>query len=145
MNRWVKHFLDGHIYVGSDRDVLYQKASWTRSQNTNLVKVELFHDNWLLSIAGPGYFWQSDTYEALVGSRDSQLVARRIERQIEADDRLDYKEVIQSPISGERSFCEARLTKTNGFPLESHVGQWIVLELNMQKSRGFMYFSNKRL
>lgn len=85
-NGWVKYFLDGTKEEGWDDLVKARLASWTNGRHEGIGSVEMHHDDRIITINGPGRFWQQDTFEAKVLVNGGELVERKILRQITSND-----------------------------------------------------------
>jgi len=136
MNGWTKHYADGSTYVGEDKLVYSGKASWRRSAFDGIVQVSLEHEGTLLSISGPGEYWQSDDFESAFPG-GSTLICRRIQRQIQPGDTFFW---VASSGYGQGIQHHIRFFATRGsgvvFPIKrSDVGNWMTLEYSIEKGQ----------
>jgi len=80
MRGWVKHFVDGTHELGLDHQVEARLASWSRGRLEGISHVEICHDDQTIVLAGPGEYWQSDTFETNFLDNNSKLVRRTLYR-----------------------------------------------------------------
>lgn len=130
MGHWIKHFADGSKLIGSDEDVKKGTASWSKTSLDNMVGAELVHGDFHLTIQGPGKYWQSDTYEALMPGPGCRLIKRRVERLIEPSDNFMRMQI--GLRAGYVNFCPD--LSCGGFfykikPYEYN--HWLILECNL--------------
>lgn len=88
MRGWIKYFTDGTKECGDDHLVQARLASWTKGRLENIKSVELWQDHQVISIVGPGTYWQSDTFEARVLVNEGRLIERTLYRKFEPKDTL---------------------------------------------------------
>lgn len=136
MNGWTKFYADGTSYIGDDSRVYAGKASWRKSSLHNIVKVTLQHGDTLLSIEGPGTYWQSDEFESKFPG-GSRMVRRRIQRQIEEGDTFFW---VASAGWGQGTQHHIRFHAANGsgmvFPIRrGDVGKWVVVDYDIAKGK----------
>jgi hypothetical protein len=143
MGHWIKFYSDGSQYIGDDVSIRRKEKSWTKSRNGGIIAVSFVHLDQCLRIEGPGEFWQSDTFEAVIGSKRSQLVARRIERQITKSDGVILihrdKDILTATVQGSLSLHHP-LDKTY-IVMDDFINQWLVLEMDTRTKELRHYFS----
>jgi hypothetical protein len=147
MGRWTKYFLDGTSYTGEDNLVSQKKASWTKSQNRNIVAVSLEHEFFFFRINGLGDFWQSDTFESSCFGV-TNIVARRIQKQITPKDHylVITNQDRKTCVASFYTLVPPHIDYWNIVPLqERHVGQWLTIEYDLQKSCLTHFFSKEKI
>jgi len=143
MGQWTKHFANSTTYVGEDTAISRGQASWRRSQNLDMVQVDLEHNGILLSIIGPGQYWQSDSYETMVSGSVPSLTTRRIERYIEPGEKdLYYRATSTQGIVSFNTYLEGSKYIPILPPWEK---KWFVLEHDIQTGNIGYYFSDSRI
>ena len=143
MGKWTKYFTEGTSYVGEDEAVARGEASCTRSMNVGVVGVDLEHGGVMMSIRGPGEYWQSDTYESGFPFGNTRLVARRIQRRVQVGDQYygynaDHKNTIVW-FDKRATGCSYRLIG------REQIDKWFTLELNVSEGTISTYFSDNKL
>ena len=136
MNGWTKFYASGSTYVGEDNLVYNGRASWRRSSFDGLIKVSLEHNHTLLSIEGPGEYWQSDDFESSP-TEGSKLICRRIQRKIQPEDTFFW---VVSAGYGQGTQHHVKFFAARGcgvvFPIQrGDVGKWITVEYDVSKGQ----------
>lgn len=147
MGHWVKHYTDGSIYRGTDEDILRKKASWRKSRNDNICKVELHHGENSVQVVGLGEYWQSDGFESDVLTGQAQLVSRRIMRKIKPEDHIIYSRKTLHNITVEFIDCSA-IHSPSGIPMiltNSMKDQWLVLEISLRHNSVVSFLSPEKI
>lgn len=147
MNGWIKRFFHGTIEIGKDEDVRHKKASWSKGRLQGIKSVELHHKGIQLTIEGAGEYWQSDDYEVDFGMNIPILIARRIQKKVQPEDRF------VCIFSDDRSLYVRFLSanRLNGsrkpiFPIDSNnIGKWITLEYNLETGNKSLSYEEKRI
>jgi hypothetical protein len=148
MKGWIKHFADGTLETGTDRDTRLGRASWTRGRLRDITRVEAWQDRNSIAVAGTGSFWQSDDCEAILYGNDSRIVARRIQKRIEPTDIVMFIDADE---------LHLQVTILSQLPLEVNVppgvnrrivplapdvqNKWLTVEMNVRDGEtkiGFM-------
>lgn len=146
MGHWIKYYYDGQMYFGDDKAIQEKKASWTLSKNDGIIKVELVHQLYKISIQGTGEYWQSDTAEVEIGDyTQPKVIQRRIEKKIEPHEYyLYYKE---SPNQVEVCFpsCDKDLSGYKIQRLENVVGKWFILEIDLKTRQIRHYIRSEKI
>jgi hypothetical protein len=137
MGRWIKYYADNSQYVGLDSDISKGKATWRGSKNTDIVRVDLLHQDMLLRIVGPGEYWQSDVYEAKFLNSESQLIKRRIEKRIDPTDKM----FIYLNTSNENivTFNNISVRGHSNLIPPGWVGKWLILEYDVIRRNARYY------
>jgi len=131
MGYWIKQYADGSHYKGDDLAVAAKTATWRGSKGEGIIGVDLEHDEFYVSIHGPGEYWQSDTMEALFPGTGQRVVQRRIERRIE---QCDLYFIEQSNRENKMTISFNKEDKGRPVPLKPRqVGSWLVLEIDLQQ------------
>lgn len=140
MGRWVKQYLDGTNYTGTDEAVVRGEASWRRSRNTGIASVSLYHNGAEMKIDGPGEFWQSDTYEAMFPDPGpSRIIKRRIMRMLQPSDMYFTYTICRNGVhvNFDKKTREGRLQLIP----QREYGKWFVLELDTRSGEiGYAYW-----
>lgn len=147
MGHWTKHYLDGSKYTATDLAIAQGKASWQRSKMTGMIGAELQHERFSIEIWGLGEFWQSDLIVSHFPITEGLLHARRIQKRIEPSDLICRYMIAPSSI---KVFFETKYTTSQGVgKLEripsSHIGSWLVLEIDLHNQTIKRYFSKERV
>lgn len=147
MGHWIKFYKDGSRYIGDDVGVMRREKSWTKSLNENIIAVSLCHQDQMIHIEGLGKFWQSDTFEADMATGRSQLVARRIERQIQVPDGviLIHKDSNCLTATIQNNYVLDRPVWRQFIVMEDYIGEWLVLEMDILNNKLKYYFSKKKV
>jgi hypothetical protein len=145
MAYWVKKYADGKILRATDTAVGKGQLSWRYTSLDNMVGAELRQDDILLSIFGPGEYWHSDTFESVFPGPGTQMVARRIEKKINQDDKFfkDNNNTANGIYAIEFS-NNAAPGKWVAIP-PSQVGKWLILEYNIRTKRCKWYLKDGRI
>jgi len=132
--------------MGRDIDVYRGHASWRKSSLDNLVQVTLEHEGILLSIEGPGEYWQSDDFESIFPG-GTKLIRRRIQRKIEPSNRFyrvdssGYERGVKHSVSFQSNTSLGLL-----FPIRPQdVGKWLTLEYDVVKAKWHHKITQGRL
>jgi len=149
MGKWTKYFIDGTVYEGSDEAIRLQKASWRRSRNEGIIKVELENKPYRISIEGPGEYWQSDTYDIeMLDSDTPKMVRRRIQRRLTESDK--FLEVVTAPAQyGIKVFSvfpeqpTERIIALPGYRTKEEV--WLTVEVDLNKRLLRHFFSPRKI
>lgn len=147
MNGWIKLFADGTDEIGSDEYISKKLASWSKGRLEDMTGVELHHNGTVVILEGTGSFWQSDDLIARMSQNGrSQLITRRIQKQIQDDDMwlltdhcpnfyrysvASYRN-IQHPFSGKMRILAQR-------------GKWLTLELDVVTNNVIFSFQDRRI
>lgn len=136
MNGWIKVFKDGSEEKGLDSAVERGEASWSRGRLDDMEEVILIQDNKVLSIVGPGEFWQSDDYEVSFFETKAKKVKRRIQKKITKKDEVMHttffhegKVVVFTPLSEKYNYTADEKTKLD----ESLIGKWFTIEVDLEQ------------
>lgn len=131
MYGWVKTFADGSKEIGTDRDVQRRKASWSRGRLTHMIGAEVHHGNKVLSIHGPGEYWQSDDYDISTTSMRPVLAVRRLSYQLTCGDVLYFGEGENHLVVGIET---ARKAPNRLFTVDEEMaGKWLTLEYDVHR------------
>lgn len=150
MGQWTKYFLDGSKYEASDIAVLRHDASWTKSRNEGIVKVELSHDKFFCSIQGLGNYWQSDDFISVASQEVilSKIVTRRIQRQVELTDSFLSLNESYEGIQAKFFRVPPDFSKNwkNYIPINKRMaGKWLTIEINIENGFVRHYFSEDKI
>lgn len=146
MNGWIKYYSDSTTEIGSDEKVQTKQASWSKSKLDQISKAELEHNKFIISIKGSGNYWQSDDWEAdQFGS--TKILIRRLAKQIDIVDNYIY---IRKN-SNRQEFVIATEIPREAY-LKMHtvitpelVGQWFLVELNVNTNQVSTSFSKEKI
>lgn len=137
MKGWIKYFADGTSEKGTDRAVRLHEASWRNGRQGHIIRVEAWHDRFLIAINGVGCFWQSDDCEVPLYANHSRVVCRRIQKQIDSNDK--FMTLVSNPFKLEAcignsitNHVSATSDRVRHIPIEdSMVGKWVTLEIDV--------------
>jgi hypothetical protein len=144
---WIKHFIDSSIYSATDDDIFKQRVSWRHSRFDGLCKVDILHNNSIvLSLSGLGEFWQSDSFEVILGANNPQPIKRRVQKQITQKD-------LMFTVNRENDILTIEILSTlpkrmyqETHPLAlRHTGQWLTLEYSVPHHRSNFYLSDIKI
>jgi len=148
MNGWIKCFTDNSLEVGDDSD---KKASWSHGRLFDISSVSLKHENIHIAISGRGVFWQSDDFESTMFEDTSgKLVARRVSKKInEYESILQILQTEHSTMLRVIDVVEEAQSLLSAEHVESipskRVGDWLVLEYDIETNKVFWYYSKVRI
>jgi hypothetical protein len=151
MGTWIKYFSDGSKYEGSDEAILRHDASWTRSRNTDIIRVELVHFPFSLSIQGVGEYWQSDDFFSVMssGMSLSKMTKRRIQKKIaKSDNFMEVSKTGNENIKIRFYSVPPNLQTANRtlIPIRGMMwDQWLVLECDLEKNLVQYHFSREKI
>lgn len=144
MGYWLKHFIDGSTYRGTDADVAVRKASWRMSPCVNMMGVELEQDGCKLEIFGLGEYWQSEQLETAFPQSSSFHTKRRIERKVSPGD--THYRVVSGPGGVKVVFNGGLLENARWFPVNKDLyGKWLVVEYNMRTKTARYFFKDNKV
>lgn len=149
MKGWVKHFADGTSERGTDRAIRLKQASWRNGRHTGIVRVESWHDRFVIAIDGTGEFWQSDDCEVPLYSNHSRIICRRIQKQVEPQDRLmmilsDSFKLVATV--GAQYPMYTMGDQPRVVPIDPDmVGKWLTLEMDVRSGSMRMSFAERRI
>jgi hypothetical protein len=149
MNGWAKYFLDGGVEEGRDIDISQGKASWSKGRLDGMFCTRIQHNDYTSAIYGIGSYWQSDDYEADLGSNliSPRLLTRRIQKKLEFTDHYIYKR--ESTYRADFLICRNP-------PVEPYyhmdtvitpdlLDHWFVVELDVLAGEFKTYMSKERI
>ena len=154
MNGWTKHFKDGLIETGFDRDVEARKSSWRHGRLSGLVSVSLDYESLRITLsAGEGNWWQSDTMTSRFAGYGNKgktfFLTRRLEYQISKE---DLGKFISSDTQDDHVLVKVShsLPPINDYLKEaiqvnqSHVGKWLFVSLDIQSNTVAISFHDNK-
>jgi len=144
MGYWLKYFIDGSTYRGTDAAVAAKKASWRKSPSCNMTGVELVQGQCKLEIHGLGTYWQSEQMESTFPRTNTIRIRRRIERKIVVTD--THFRVVAGPGGTKIVFNGRPLGNGHWFPVKKTMhNKWLILEYDMRTKRARYFFKDNRV
>jgi hypothetical protein len=143
MNGWIKKFADNTQEIGEDNFVRIKLASWTQGRLSNIIGVELCHNDQRIFFDGIGSFWQSDDYEIDFLESTPKIKTRRLQKKITNYDRFITYEHIDN------TYWFKLLPVPNGhinvIQIPNHAQEkWFTVELNIETQKvSWRYEENK--
>jgi hypothetical protein len=146
MGYWFKSFEDGEIIQGTDNDVYAKMVSWCRGRLDGMSGADVVHNDIHIGIIGKGEYFQSDTIETVFPSDVSHIIKRRIEKQINVDDKT-YSTL---RIPGKGLLVEFGKTCPNQVDEiinvdNKDIGKWLVVEMDLRTSKFKCYMSENKV
>ena len=154
-NGWTKYFLDETSLEGLDKDIASGKCSWSKSLLNNIIKCSLRYSGHEIILSGIGNYWQSDDFEINIGTNESIILKRRLEKQITDSDHA----IVFSQLTPKKHLLEV-VNLTNLLVLQNQIGssikkieliekeninKWLILDLNTKTSNVSYRFSAERI
>lgn len=138
MGYWVKQFVDGTSYRGTDEDIAFGNASWKKSRQKGIISASLHDVGKELRIKGIGEYWQSDQLLFDPITNYSKRISRRILRKIEPHDLFVRIIVEKNIITAE--FFSSPVEGCVAVP-EAWINKWFVLEFSCTSNKLSYYTS----
>lgn len=137
MQGYIKHFTDGSTEKVTDDLVMKKQASWSRGKLDNMSAADLHMSGLLLTISGQGSYWVADDmmniYRGPNITVPSQFLARRLQKQI-TEDEVNKWATLEIRKNSYHMYMASKEGPSAAYKiLPEHVGQWLTLELDLDK------------
>lgn len=149
-NGWTKHFIDGTSLEGLDEDIPSGKCSWRNSKLNLMNRCNLVHEKDSIEICGEGDYWQSDTLMCFVSIGETSpptWVTRRIEKRITKKDKYLITQRLENNLLRLNITDDNNLKNIEDMILirKDQIGQWAIVELDVQSSIKKWYLSKEKI
>jgi len=143
MNCWFKMFEDHTMIQGSDEEVRNKMVSWCRGPLDKMNGAAVMHGDAYITILGKGEYFQSDTIEVVFPDNQENVIKRRVEKQINSDDKMYSIGYVPEKFFIVR-FGEVESNQIFNINSED-IGKWLILEIDTRTLKMKHYLSDNKV